>query len=298
MPVEHTPRGTHDGRAWHVFPAWDRTSDQEEESMKGLDFLEQVDHTRKAAIYAAAHDGKMRNFAYHEGLGECRETFSRLLQDVQEGEIGVILTPDSACLAIETSPGWMEAFIQAVKQHEVLIGDHSHGLVYDLREEEDEAQFRDLYPQGEYEKERSAPRPLVDAIAQSPFAAAYIERGENWFLVTRFEGKDPDAPIYSLSSGAIGQDVDMLMLGHWKELLDILAPYGISQEGGWCPVPPERKDWLSRTQQQEDAMAAQTAAAMKPHRASLPKGAQVRVILPGSGEARGNKSRKRGGRNR
>jgi hypothetical protein len=266
--------------------------------MKSLDYLEQVDHTRKAAIYAADHDGKVRNFAYHEGLGECRETFSRLLQDVQRGEIGVILTPDAACLAIETSPGWMEAFIQVVKQHEVLIGDHSHDLVYDLREEEDEAQFRGLYPQGEYEKARSAPRPLVDAIAQSPFAAAYIERGENWFLVTRFEGKDPDAPIYSFSSGAGGQDVDMFGLGRWKELLDALAPYGITEEGGWCPVTPERKAWLSRTQQQEDAMAEQTAA-MKPHWGSLPKGArQVSVILPGSAKVRGKQRRKRGGRNR
>ncbi|SRR5258708_3246159 len=79
--------------------------------MKGLAFLEQVDHHRKAAIYAAAHDGKLRNFVYHEELGECRETFSRLVQDVQKGEIGVILTPEAACLAIETSPGWMEAFI-------------------------------------------------------------------------------------------------------------------------------------------------------------------------------------------
>ena len=112
--------------------------------MKSLACLEQADHTRKAAIYAAAHDGKMRNFAYHEELGECRETFSRLLVAVQEGEIGVILTPDAACLAIETSPGWMEAFIQAVKEHEVLIGDHGHDLVYDLREEEDEARFRGL----------------------------------------------------------------------------------------------------------------------------------------------------------
>jgi hypothetical protein len=266
--------------------------------MRSLAFLEHVAHGRKAAIYAAEHDGKMRNFAYHEGLGECRETFSRLLQGVQEGEIGVILTPDAACLSIETSPGWMEAFIQAVKQHQVLIGDHSHDLVYDLRDEEDEARFRDLSPQGEYEQARSAPRPLVDSIAQSPFAAAYIERGENWFLVTRFEGKDPDAPIYSLSSGARGQGVDMLVLGHWKELLVALAPYGISEEGGWCPIPPERKDWLSRTQRQEDAMAAQTAAAMKPHRGSLPKGAQVRVILPGSGRARGKQRRKRGGRNR
>ncbi len=266
--------------------------------MKSLAFLEHVDHTRKAAIYAAEHDGKMRNFAFHEGLGECRETFSRLLQDVQKGEIGVVMTPDAACLAIETSPGWMEAFIQAVKQHEVLIGDHSHGLVYDLREGDDEAQFRALSPQGVYEKARSAPRSLVDAIAQSPFAAASIERGENWFLVTRFEGKDPDAPIYSLSSGARGQDVDMLVLGHWKELLDVLAPYGITEGEGWCPVPPERKDWLSRTQQQEDAMAAQPADAMEPHRGSLPKGAHVRVILPGSGKARGKQRRKRGGRSR
>ena len=144
--------------------------------MKSLDFLKHVDHSRKAAIYTAEHDGKLRNFAYSEELGECRETFSRLLHAVQEGEIGVVLTPDAASLAIETSPGWMEAFIQAVKQHEVLIGDHSHDLVYDLREEEDEARLRALFSPEEYERARSAPRPLVDAIAQSPFAAASPKR--------------------------------------------------------------------------------------------------------------------------
>src|SRR5262252_7911755 len=251
--------------------------------MKSLDFLKDVDHECKAAIYAAANDGKMRNFAFHEELGECRETFSRLLVALQEGEIGVILTPDAACLAIETSPGWMEAFIQAVKEHEVLIGDHCHELVYDLREVDDEARFRGLSSPGEYERERNAPRPVAGAIAQSPFAAAYIERDENWFMATRFEGKDPDTPIYCLSSGAIGQDVDMLALGHWKELLDVLAPYGINEQGRWCPVQPERRDWLMRTQQQEEAMAAQSASAMEPHRASLPHGAHVRVILPESG---------------
>ena len=73
--------------------------------MKSLAFLEQVDHIRKVAMYAAEHDGNMRNFAYHEGLGECRETFSRLVQGVQIGEIGVVMTPDAACLSIETSPG-------------------------------------------------------------------------------------------------------------------------------------------------------------------------------------------------
>src|SRR5260221_8623197 len=63
--------------------------------MKSLAFLEHVDHSRKAAIYAAEHDGKLRHFAYYEELGECRETFAQLLQDVQKGEIGVILTPDA-----------------------------------------------------------------------------------------------------------------------------------------------------------------------------------------------------------
>lgn len=267
--------------------------------MKSLDMLKQVDHSRKAAIYTAGHDGKLRNFAYTEELGECRETFSRLLHDVQEGEIGVILAPEAACLGIETSPGWMEAFIQAVKQHGVLIGDHGHDLVYDLREEEDEARFRALFSPEDYERERLAPRPLADTIVQSPFVAAYIEHGENWFLVTRLEGEDADTSIYALSSGAIGQDVDLFGMGRWKEVLDILAPYGISHEDGWRPVPPERRDWLSRTQRQEDAMAAQAGAAVEPHRGSLPQGAHVSVILPRSGQARGNKRRrKRGGRNR
>src|SRR5258708_39001020 len=192
----------------------------------------------------------------------------------------------------------MEGFIRAVKQHEVLIGDHSHDLVYDLCEEEDEAQFRDLYPQGEYERARSGPRPLADAMAQSPFAAAYLERGGNWFLLSRLAGEPPHTAIYSLSSGAIGKDVDMFGLGRWREMLDALAPYGITEQEGWCPVPPERKDWLAHTQRQEDAMAEQTTTAMKPYRGSLPRGAHVRVILPGSCKGRGKQRGKRGGRNR
>jgi hypothetical protein len=260
--------------------------------MKSLAFLEKMEPKPNAAIYAAQHDGKMRNFAYQEELGECRETFARLFQSVQKGEIGVILTPDAACLSIETPPGWMEMFIQTVKQYEVLIADHDHDLVYDLRDGDDEAQFRSLYSQEEYEKARIAPRSLVDAITQSPFAAAYIEKGVEWFLVTRFEGKNPDIPVYSFSGGAKGKDVDMLGLGPWKEMLDALAPYGITEENGWCPVPPERQDWLSRVQQQEDEMAKQTADAIEQRRGSLPKGAQVRVILPGSGRGRGKKRRK------
>ena len=266
--------------------------------MKSLAFLKQVAHDRKAAIYAAEHDGKMRNFAYHEGLGECRETFSRLLQDVQKGEIGVVMTPDAACLSIETSPDWMEAFIQAVKQHEVLIGDHSHDLVYDLREEDDEVQFRGLYPPGEYERARSGPRPLVDAIAQSPFAAAYWREWRTGSCSAASRARTRDTAIYSLSSGAIGKDVDMFGLGRWREMLDVLAPYGITEQEGWCPVPPEQKDWLAHTQRQEDTMAEQTTTAMKPYRGSLPRGAHVRVILPGSDKVRGKQRGKRGGRNR
>ena len=73
--------------AWHA-SLLNRKSDEKEETMKSLDFLKQVDHSRKAAIYAAAHDGKMRNFAYHEELGECRETFSRLLHACKRARSG------------------------------------------------------------------------------------------------------------------------------------------------------------------------------------------------------------------
>src|SRR2546421_9032308 len=114
-------------------------------------------------------------------------------------------------------------------------------------------------------------------------------------LYTRLEGQDADTAIYALSSGAIGQDVDLFGLGRWKEILDLLAPYGISHEGGWRPVPSQRRDWLSRTQKREDAMAARAGAAMEPRRGSLPQGAHVRVIVPESGQARNNKSRKRRG---
>lgn len=131
--------------------------------MKSLSFLEQIDHERKLAVYEAEHDDKMRNFAYLEEFGECRETFARLVQDVQKGEIGVIMTPNVACLLIETLLEWMKVLIQVVKQHDVLLGDHEHDLVYDLRDENDEAQFRYLYSQEEYEKEKTASRPLVDA---------------------------------------------------------------------------------------------------------------------------------------
>ncbi|HZO75849.1 MAG TPA: hypothetical protein VFB60_26860 [Ktedonobacteraceae bacterium] len=260
--------------------------------MKSLAFLEQVDHKRKLAIYVAEHDGKMRNFAYQEELGECRETFARLFQDVQKGEIGVIMTYDATCLSIETSPSWMEAFIQVIKRHNVLIADRSHDLVYDLCDEEDEARFRNLYSRDEYEKERNEPRALIAAVAQSPFSAASIEKDEDWFLITEVGKKDKDTSIYSLSSGAKGKDTDMWGIGPLKELLDTLAPYGITEEDGWSPVHAERKSWLSRIQQQEDKMAEQATAVIKPHRDSLPKEAQVRVVLNDRSKIRSKKRRK------
>jgi hypothetical protein len=262
--------------------------------MKTLESLKDgVEHERKLAIYAAEYDGKTRNFAHNEMLGECREAFSRLVQEMPKGEIGAIMTPDAACLSIETSPGWMELLIQLVKQHAVLIGDHTHNLVYNLREEDDEAQFRALYLQEEYQKAQRAPRALIDAIAQSPFAAAVIGKGENWFLVTRIEENAPDTAIYSLSSGANEKQVDRLGVGRWKEIVDHLATNAISEEEGWSPISSDQKEWFARAQQQEDTMAAQTANTMEAQRDPLPKGTQqVRVILPGTRKPHVKKKRK------
>jgi len=41
-------------------------------------------------------------------------------------------------------------------------------------------------------------------------------------LYTRIDGRNPDAPICSLSSGAKGKDVDMFGVGRWKELSTVL----------------------------------------------------------------------------
>ena len=78
-------------------------------------------------------------------------------------------------------------------------------MLVDLRDEEDEMQFWDLYPQGEYDKARSASRALADAIAQTPFTAVYTDKSENWFLVAEVGKKDKDTSTYSLASGGKGK---------------------------------------------------------------------------------------------
>ena len=116
-------------------------------------------------------------------------------------------------------------------------------------------------------------------------------------LYTDIERNAQATPLYCLSSGAKGKDADMWGMGPLKELLDTLALYGIAEADGWSPVHAERKGWLSRIQQQEDAMAEQTTAALHRHGGALPQGAQVRVILKDRGQVRSKKRRKRGGRN-
>jgi hypothetical protein len=43
--------------------------------MKRLALLKHLAHDRKAAIYTAAHDGKLRNFVYHESLASAVRRF-------------------------------------------------------------------------------------------------------------------------------------------------------------------------------------------------------------------------------
>lgn len=87
-------------------------------------------------------------------------------------------------------------------------------------------------------------------------------------------------------------------MGPLKDLLDTLAPYGIAEADGWSPVHAERKGWLSRIQQQEDAMAEQATTALRRHEGALPRGAHVGVVLRGRDQARGKRRRKRGERNK
>jgi hypothetical protein len=79
-----------------------------------------------------------------EGVGECREQFMKLVNDIEQGKFDIVIVASVQLLFVDTSPMWMEKFIATVKQHFVLITDATSGKDYDLRKSEDEIAFRAL----------------------------------------------------------------------------------------------------------------------------------------------------------
>lgn len=79
-----------------------------------------------------------------EGVGECRENFMKLVDDLEKDKADIVIVAGAELLFVDTSPMWMEKFIATVKRHGVLIADAMSGQEYDLRNSADEVAFRAL----------------------------------------------------------------------------------------------------------------------------------------------------------
>jgi DNA invertase Pin-like site-specific DNA recombinase len=79
-----------------------------------------------------------------EGVGECRENFMKLVNDLDKGKADTVIVPGAQLLFVDTSPMWMEKFIATVKQRGVLIVDAVTSQEYDLSQSADEVAFRAL----------------------------------------------------------------------------------------------------------------------------------------------------------
>jgi hypothetical protein len=84
------------------------------------------------------------SYAFADGIGECRDHFRRLVEDLDKGVADIVMAAKASFLFIDTSPLWMEKFIATMKRHHVLIVDATSQREYALNKPADETVFREL----------------------------------------------------------------------------------------------------------------------------------------------------------
>lgn len=99
---------------------------------------------KRAVAYVVDPEPGLHRYAFVEGVGECRENFKRLVDDLDRGKIDAVVAAAARYLYIDTSAMWIEKLIASVKRHRVLIVDAASGKEYDVRTADDEAAFRAL----------------------------------------------------------------------------------------------------------------------------------------------------------
>ena len=99
---------------------------------------------KKVASYTIDLKAGYHRYVKVDGVGECRENFARLVDDLEKHDIDGVVVAKAEYLFVETSPMWMEKFITAVKRRGVFVADATSGKEYDLRLVDDEAAFRAL----------------------------------------------------------------------------------------------------------------------------------------------------------
>lgn len=99
---------------------------------------------KKMVSYTVDLQAGYHRYVQVDGVGECREHFARLVDDLDKRDIDGVVVAKAEYLFVDTSPMWMEKFITAVKRRGIVVADATSGKEYDLRLVDDEVAFRAL----------------------------------------------------------------------------------------------------------------------------------------------------------
>ena len=111
---------------------------------EGEEMPEKHGKETRAIGYAIDLKAGYHRYVKVEGVGECREQFAKMVDDLEKGKADAVIVAGAELLFVDTSPMWMEKFVATVKQHGVSIVDAGSGQEYDLRKSADEVAFRAL----------------------------------------------------------------------------------------------------------------------------------------------------------
>jgi hypothetical protein len=100
------------------------------------------EHNKRVSAYLVDTQPGYHRYINVEGVGECREPFARMVQEMEQGTMDVVVAAKASLLFVDTSPMWMEKFITTAKRRGITVADADSGREYDLRLVDDEAAFR------------------------------------------------------------------------------------------------------------------------------------------------------------
>jgi hypothetical protein len=97
---------------------------------------------KRASAYLVDTQPGYHRYVNVEGVGECREQFAQMIQEMDEGKMDVVVAAKASLFFIDASPMWMEKFISTAQRRGILVADADSGREYDLRLIDDETAFR------------------------------------------------------------------------------------------------------------------------------------------------------------
>jgi hypothetical protein len=100
------------------------------------------EHNPRASAYFVDTQPGYHRYVNVEGVGECRELFAQMVQEMDEGKMDVVVAAKASLFFVDTSPMWIEKFIATAQRRGILVADAESGREYDLRLIDDETAFR------------------------------------------------------------------------------------------------------------------------------------------------------------